>query len=91
MFLSIGDAYSVRKKDVVFILDADSASRGAATRAFWKQKEREGLVIDCSDKLPLSLVLVREAGKEAVLYLSSLSAKTLLQRAQTRKGRNELD
>ncbi len=91
MFLAIGDAFSVRKKDVVFILDADTASKGAATRAFWKRKEEEGLVIDCSDSIPLSLVCVQERGKESVLYLSRQSSKTLLARWRTRKGRNELD
>lgn len=91
MFLQIGDSFSVKTSDVVMILDADTASRGRATRAFWKRKEEEGLVVDCSDTLPLSLVLVQERGKEAVLYLSRLTSKTLLQRARTGKGRNELD
>lgn len=91
MFLSLGDAFSVKKSDVVFILDADTASKGRATRAFWKQKEEEGLLIDCSDTLPLSLVLVQERGKEAVLYLSRQKSSTLSARWRTRKGRNELD
>lgn len=85
MFLSLGDAFSVNTRDVVFILDADSATKGAATRTFWQQKEKEGLVIDCSDKLPLSLVLVKEKGKEAVLYLSRQSARTLLARTRDEK------
>lgn len=91
MFLQIGDAFSVNTRDVVFILDADTATRGKATRTFWKQKETEGLLVDCSEQLPLSLVLVQERGKEAVLYLSRQTSRTLLSRARSRKGGNVLD
>ena len=91
MYLDIGDAFSVRKRDIVFILDADSATRAPATRRFWEKMEADGLTVDTSGELPLSLVLVKEEGKEAVLYLSRQSARTLAARAKTRKGRNDFD
>ncbi len=91
MFLSIGDDFIVRKKDVICVLDADTATKSAATRALWKKQQDDGLVVDCSGEIPLSLVLVKEEGKEAVLYLSRLSTRTIFTRASKRKGRNELD
>ena len=90
MFLHIGDAFSVKKKDVVFVLDADTATKSPATRRLWEKYEKNGLVIDCSGEIPLSLVLVKEEGKDAVLYLSRLSTRTILQRS-ARKGRKEFD
>ena len=86
MYLELGDAISVKKSDVVLILDADTA-----TRKLWQQKEKDGLVIDCAFDLPMSLVLVKKPAQDAVLYLSRYTPATLRARANKRKGRNELD
>lgn len=91
MYLELGDAISVKKSDVVLILDADTATRNAATRKLWRQKEKDGLVIDCAFDLPMSLVLVKKPAQDAVLYLSRYTPATLRARANKRKGRNELD
>lgn len=91
MFLHIGDDFCIPKRDIVAILDADTATRSRATRTLWQKKQEEGLVIDCSGELPLSLILVQGAGRDTFLYLSRLSAKTLSFRAKRRKGRYHLD
>ncbi len=91
MFLLIGDDISVRTRDVVLILDADTATKNPATRRLWQQMERDGLIVDCAFDLPRSLILVKQPARDAVLYLSRFSPATLRERANKRKGRNSLD
>lgn len=84
MFLHIGDDFSVPKKSVILVLDADTATVESATRAFLEKKQREGLVVDCSGDLPRAMVLCQQKGQD-LLYLSRLSSKTLAQRAEEKR------
>ena len=78
MYLSIGNAMSVRDKSVIGIFDLDNTSTSRRTREFLEKSEREGQVVPCDD-LPKSFLLTSEYGFSRV-YLTALSSQTLEKR-----------
>lgn len=78
MYLSIGNDFAVRDKNVIGIFDLDNTSTSKRTREFLDRAEREGEVVPCDD-LPKSFVLTSEYGFSRV-RLTELSAATLEKR-----------
>lgn len=78
MYLSIGNDFAVRDKNVIGIFDLDNTSTSKRTREFLDWAEREGEVVPCDD-LPKSFVLTSEYGFSRV-RLTELSAATLEKR-----------
>lgn len=71
----------VSKKDVVAILDLDTTSVSKITREFLNKCQKEKRVIDVSrNDLPKSYVLCSHKSGYNI-YISPLSAQTLLKRA----------
>ena len=82
MYLSIGNDMAVRSGSIVGIFDLDNASYSHRTRETLNRAEKEGKVINAADlEIPNSFVLCRE-GDEEKIYLSMVTAQTLLRRVQ---------
>ena len=80
MFLHLGGDTVVALKDVIAIFDLDITSISKITREFLQTAEEEGFVINVSEDLPKSYVLA-ETNNESRVYVSPISAATLLKRA----------
>ena len=82
MYLNIGNHISVRKSAIVGIFDLDNATWSRWTRDLLQQAEREGQVVNGAlEDIPNAFLLCEESGKQTV-YLSALTAPTLLRRAE---------
>ncbi len=82
MFLHLGRDVVVAQTDIVAILDMDTATATAATRAFLTEAERAGCVEVITDELPKSAVVCQTNGNDHIVYISQLSSKTLHGRAR---------
>lgn len=82
MYLHIGNHYYVKKQDILGIFDMDNATYSHRTRETLNRAEKEGKVINASeDEIPNSFLLCRD-GENTQIYLSMVTAQTLLRRAQ---------
>lgn len=82
MYLHIGNHHYVRKRDIVGIFDMDNATYSHRTRESLNKAEKEGKVINAAElEIPNSFVVCRE-GDEEKIYLSMVTAQTLLRRVQ---------
>lgn len=80
MYLSVGGDAMLRTKDIVGIFDTDSVTVSTHSRNLLNTAEKEKRTVMVSmAELPRSFLLVREQG-EIKLYLSPVSANTLLGR-----------
>lgn len=84
MHLHIGGDYTVRKSEIVGIMDIENTSVSKITREYFKNAEKSGKVINVSSDLPKSFIIT-ESKKEIKVYISPISSATLLRRA-TEKG-----
>ena len=82
MYLHIGKGTVIEKKGVVGIFDLDICSQSHLTRKYLTMAEKAGLVVNAAEDIPKSFVIVQDREKTAV-YLSQMSAATLLKRAET--------
>lgn len=80
-YLHIGADVSVRTEEIVGIFDLDNASSSHITRAFLRQQESSGAVVNVAEDLPKSFVVCREKTGSKT-YLSQLNSATLLKRAE---------
>jgi len=80
MFLHLGGDTVISLKDVIAIFDLDITSTSKITREFLHVAEEEGFVVNVSDDLPKSYILA-EINKESKVFVSPISAATLLKRA----------
>lgn len=78
MYLSIGNDFAVRDKNIIGIFDLDNTSYSYKTREFLKKSEENGQVVPCDD-LPKSFVLTYEYGMPQV-RLTPLNTATLEKR-----------
>lgn len=77
MFLHLGDDVVVSLKDVITILDIQSAGQSEDTRAFLRQCRQRSRILAGSEAGAKSVV-VTDGG----IYLSPISSVTLMRRAQ---------
>ncbi len=80
MYLHLGGDTVVSLKDVIAIFDLDITSISKITREFLHIAEEEGFVVNVSEDLPKSYVLA-EINQKSRVYISPISASTLLKRA----------
>ena len=81
MFLHLGSDVCVSLKEGVAIFDLESTSMSKRTRECLEASQKSGAVIDVSRfDLPKSYILCEE-NKKTKLYISPLSASTILKRA----------
>lgn len=81
MYLNLGKRTAVRKAGIIGIFDLDICSQSHITRKFLAVAEKAGQVINAAEDIPKSFVVCRENGR-SVVYLSQMSAATLLRRAE---------
>ena len=86
MYLHLGQDVIIPKGDIVSIFDLDNSSASHITRAFLKQAEQRGEIVNVSEDLPKSFVIAHVKGKTKV-YLSQLSTATLKGRSGAVGGR----
>lgn len=79
MYLHLGQEVLIRENDIIGIFDLDKATVSKRTRMFLTAKEKEHRVINVATDLPKSFIVCDEEG-ETVVYISQISAQTLLKR-----------
>ena len=80
MYVHLGGDTVVLQKDIIAIFDLELTSISKITREFLYVAEEEGFVVNVSEDLPKSYVLT-EKDNESKVYISPISAATLLKRA----------
>ena len=74
-------------KNVVGIFDLDNTTGSHLTRAFLKNAEKAGQIVNISDDLPKSFIICTESGRtssenaQTKIYLSQLASSTLYRRS----------
>ena len=83
MYLHLGQSVVVPHAEILGIYDLDNSSWSHRTRAFLDQAEEDGRVISVCDDIPRSFVVCGDEQGEFTVYISQLSAATLLKRTET--------
>ena len=80
MYVHLGQSAVLPHREILGIFDLDNASWAYKTREFLERAEREGRTIWLTEDLPRSFVLA--GGKEGPpkVYMSPLTAATILAR-----------
>ena len=81
MYLNIGGDFSVRSESVVGIFDLDNTSSSKWTRKFLAEAQKAGAVVEATDELPKSFLVVSEYGESRVI-LTKYNAAILQRRLQ---------
>lgn len=82
MYLHLGNEVAVALSDIIGIFDMDNTTVSYQTRDFLAAAQKNGTVIDVTEDLPKSFIIVKKGGKTLV-YISSLASRTLLKRAKS--------
>lgn len=82
MYLHIGKGWVINTGDIIGIFDLDICSQSHLTRKFLTMAEKSGRVINAAEDIPRSFIISGSGDKTAV-YLSQMSAATLLRRAES--------
>lgn len=82
MYLHLGQNVVVPMKTVIGVFDLDNTTGSHITRAFLKNAEKAGQIVNISDDLPKSFIVCSEDGQTKI-YLSQLASSTLLKRSET--------
>jgi len=80
MILHLGGDAVIPLKDIIAILDIESAEYGAINKEFVQIARDEGNIIRISDDPPKSLIMAGNKDK-TILYLSPISTVTLMKRS----------
>ncbi|MBQ8164449.1 MAG: DUF370 domain-containing protein [Clostridia bacterium] len=85
MFLHLGSNVSIPTKNILGVFDLELTTTTGTTREVLKKAENEGRVVNVSEDMPTSFVVVREilseTGEEVnFIYLTPISASTLRKR-----------
>ncbi len=80
MYVHLGGDTVVLQKDIIAIFDLELTTISKITREFLHVAEEEGFVVNVSEDLPKSYILT-ESDNESRVYISPISAATLLKRA----------
>jgi len=81
MYLHIGGEYTVKKSDIIAILDMDNTTVAKSSRNFLSNAQKKEQIINTADDLPKSYIITN-SNSETKVYLSALSSSTLLRRAE---------
>ena len=73
----------VNDRDIVGIFDIDYCSVDRRTRDFLSRAQKEGRIVDVSQEIPKSFIVVRSDGGEKV-YITNISPATLTRRSEDR-------
>ena len=79
MYLHIGENMILNYGDIVGIFDLDNTTVSPITRNYLTQTQKQGNVINASEKLPKSFIVCTEP-KGQKIYISQISPKVLAKR-----------
>lgn len=79
MYLRVEENIVVNTKDVIGIFDMDNTTVSRLGRNFLAESQKNGLIINSTDDLPKSFVVVKEKD-ETKVFISSVSSKVLAKR-----------
>ena len=83
MYLHIGNGMVIDDREIVGIFDIDYCSVDRRTRDFLSRAQREGRIVDVSQEIPKSFIVVRSEDGEKV-YITNISPATLTKRSEDR-------
>ena len=81
MYLHLGQNIVVPEADIIGIFDLDNTTGSQITRRFLNDAEKTGRVINISDELPRSFIIISAENRNDI-YLSQLSPQTLFRRSE---------
>ena len=87
MFLHIGNNKNIRKKNIIGIFDADTATISAVTRRFLSAAQKRGEVETANEEIPKSFILY-EKNNGYYICFSQISTTALIGRS-TKKEMKE--
>ena len=82
MYLHLVEKTVVPFAMVIGVFDLDNTSSSRNTRAYLERAQKEGRVIDVSGELPRSFVVCAGKNGRDTVYLTQISARTLMRRAE---------
>ena len=80
MFLHIGNNKNIRKKEIIGIFDADTATVSTVTRKFLSVAGKHGDVEAANEEIPKSFILYRKKGGYGICF-SQISTAALVGRS----------
>ncbi len=86
MYIHIGGDVSLLKKNIIAIFDMDNTTVSKWTRQYLQYAEDKGEVINVSEEIPRTFIITEEKSNIKKVYLSPVSAATLLKRAEEESG-----
>ena len=90
MFIHLGKDLVIPLRDVIAIIDAESALKSDYTKEFFRVAEEEGFIYSIVDKEVKSYIVTervlktkgkRSATRQSIIYTSNISSSTLYKRA----------
>ena len=81
MFLHIGEGKIIDKEKIIGVFDLETTSTSKRTREFLRNIEKKGIVKNVSEEIPKTYIICEKNGEERV-YITQISPKTLLKRAE---------
>lgn len=81
MFLHVGNNKNIRKKDIIGIFDADTATVSVTTRRFLSGSDRRGEIEAANEEIPKSFILYRKKEGHGICF-SQISTSALLGRSE---------
>ena len=81
MFLHVGNSKNIRKKDIIGIFDADTATVSVTTRRFLSGSDRRGEIEAANEEIPKSFILYRKKEGYGICF-SQISTSALLGRSE---------
>ena len=80
MYLHLGHNTVINQNEIIGIFDLDATTVSKKTRDYLSKAEKDKRVISVSYDLPKSFVVCSDKKRDFVVYLSPVSASTLLKR-----------
>ena len=81
MFLHIGNDVYLPEKDIIAIMNLDTASVSKNTQIYLKKNELKNKVETICDDIPKTFVVTKKNKKDKI-YLTNISSATLIKRAE---------
>ena len=88
MYLHAGNNFVINEKDIIGIFDMDNTTVSHQGRDFLPNAQRNGKIINASEGLPRSYIVVKDNG-ETKIYLSSISSRVLAKRVESKNQQTD--